>query len=67
MKSASCVLQYCFCFLFQVRVSMVTFGSRVFSEDSFDLDRYLNNSQLQGAVVTIPYREGWTATGKAIE
>ncbi|CAL1537356.1 unnamed protein product [Lymnaea stagnalis] len=50
-----------------VRVSLVTYGDRVYTEDAFDFDTYSDNAGLKAAIGNVPYRGGnRTETGAAI-
>ena len=52
----------------QVRVSMVTYGDKVYSKDAFGFDAYSLKSEMNVAIDSIPYESGLsTETGEAID
>lgn len=51
----------------QVRISMVTFGDRVYEEDAFDFADHTDKVSLNHAITSVPHRGGSsTETGMAI-
>ncbi|XP_046341813.2 collagen alpha-6(VI) chain-like [Haliotis rufescens] len=51
-----------------VRVAVVSYGDRVYTEDAFSFDKYTNNVDLKKAITNIPYRAGLaTETGAGIK